>query len=211
MADPQPFVLTAGVQAKRHAPATARNRDVITDVLRDVLPSSGTVLEIASGTGEHCVHFAARFPHLIWQPSDRDELGLASIAAWAGEAAQPNILPPVQIDASASEWPVGPVAAILCINMVHIAPWAATLGLMAGARRSLPQGGRLFLYGPFIRADVQTAPSNLAFDAALKAQHPEWGVRALDDVAQAAAASDLLLERVIEMPANNLSVIFQRR
>lgn len=211
MTDPQPFVLTPGAQAKRHAPATARNRDVIADVLQDILPASGMVLEIASGTGEHCVHFAARFPHLLWQPSDREDVGLASIAAWTAQAALPNILPPVKIDATAPDWPVGPASAMLCINMVHIAPWSASLGLMAGAGRLLPQGGRLFLYGPFIRADVATAPSNLAFDANLKAQNPEWGLRALDAVADVAAASGLMLERVVEMPANNLSVIFQRR
>lgn len=169
MTGPQPFSLGAGAEAKRHAPATARNRDAILAILQDALPTSGLVLEIASGTGEHIVDFAGHFPALTWQPSDYDRLGLASIAAWSAEAGHPNLRQPVQLDASADDWPIDQADAILCINMVHISPWAATQGLMAGAGRIVPPGGLLYLYGPYLRDGVDTAPSNLAFDANLKA------------------------------------------
>ena len=210
MTNPKPFVLEAGAAVKRHAPATARNRDALVDVLKNVVPRAGTVLEVASGTGEHIVHFAQAFPQLQWQPSDADPLGLASIAAWSAGAGLPDILAPVHLDATLPDWPVDGADAILCINMVHIAPWAATLGLMAGAARCLPADGPLFLYGPFLRAGVETAPSNLAFDANLKAQNPAWGLRDLADVEAVAADQGLSLDKVIEMPANNLSVIFRR-
>lgn len=210
MTSPQPFTLTAGPEDKRHAPATLRNRDVIRDVIAPYLPSTGLVLEIASGTGEHIVHFARSCPQLTWQPSDPDPLGLASIAAWSAEAALPNVRAPVQIDAVAATWPITQADALLCINMVHIAPWAATLGLMAGAGRVLPTGGLLYLYGPYHRTGRATAPSNMAFDANLKAQNPDWGLRHLDAVTQAARSHGLDLHDVIEMPANNLSVIFRR-
>ena len=170
MSDPKPFTLDAGAEAKRHAPATARNRDAIAEVLKPVLPASGTVLEIASGTGEHIVHFANVFPHLVWQPSDHDPLGLESIAAWSAEAALPNLRAPLLLDASSPDWPVVRADAILCINMVHIAPWVATQGLMAGAGHLLEEGALLILYGPFIEPGVDTAPSNLAFDASLKSR-----------------------------------------
>lgn len=210
MSGPQPFSLGAGAEAKRHAPATARNRDAIIAVLQQVLPASGLVLEIASGTGEHIVKFAGQFPALTWQPSDYDRLGLASIAAWSAEAGRPNLRQPVQLDASADDWPLDQADAILCINMVHIAPWAATQGLVAGAGRLLPQNGLLYLYGPYLRAGVETAPSNLAFDANLKAQNPDWGLRDLDAVVDLAANHGLHLEQLVEMPANNLSLIFRR-
>ncbi|MFM8543201.1 MAG: DUF938 domain-containing protein [Chakrabartia sp.] len=208
MTDPQPFTLNAGPWAKRHAPATARNRDAIADMLSASLPASGTMLEIASGTGEHIVHFAGAFPQLLWQPSDHDVLGLDSISAWSTEAGLPNLLPPVLIDASAPDWPVARADALLCINMVHIAPWMATQGLMAGAGRLLPKGAPLILYGPYIVPGVETAPSNLAFDANLRAQNPNWGLRDLAEVEALAAARGLLLDQRIEMPANNLSLIF---
>lgn len=210
MTDPQPFVLNAGAEAKRHAPATARNREPIANVLQDILPPSGTILEVASGTGEHIVHFARLFPKLIWQPSDHDELGLESIRAWSAEADLPNIMPPALIDAAAAEWPITQADAMLCINMVHIAPWAATQGLMAGAGRILPKGGPLVLYGPFIQPGIETAPSNLAFDANLRSRNPDWGLRSLDAVTDTARAHGLRQEQVIGMPANNLSVIFRR-
>jgi hypothetical protein len=206
--DPQPFTLNTGPEAKRHAPATARNRDAIADMLSGILPATGTVLEIASGTGEHIVHFAGAFPQLLWQPSDHDALGLESISAWSAEAGLPNLLPPVLIDASAPDWPVARADALLCINMVHIAPWAATQGLMAGAGRLLPKGAPLILYGPYIVPGVETAASNLAFDANLRAQSPDWGLRDLTEVEALAAAHGLLLDQRIEMPANNLSLIF---
>ena len=137
----------------------------------------GTVLEVASGSGEHVVHFAATFPALGWQPSDPDPAGLVSIAAWCAEAGLANIAPPLALDASAGEWPIDRADAILCINMVHISPWAATLGLLAGAARLLPTGAPLILYGPYVEPDVPTADSNLAFDASLRARDPAWGLR----------------------------------
>ena len=210
MSGPQPFTLAPGAAAKRHAPATARNRDAILAVLHQILPASGLVLEVASGTGEHIVDFAGQFPALAWQPSDYDRLGLASIAAWSASAGHANLRQPVQLDASAADWPVDQADAILCINMVHISPWAATEGLMAGAGRILPPDGLLYLYGPYLRAGVETAPSNLAFDANLKAQNPDWGLRDLDVVAALATEHGMRLEQVVEMPANNLSLIFRR-
>lgn len=200
----------AGTEAKRHAPATLRNRDAIADVLADLLPARGTVLEIASGSGEHAVHFAARFPALRWQPSDPDPSALASIAAWSDEAGLPNIAPPLMIDAAAPEWAIDAADTILCANMVHISPWEATLGLMAGAGRLLPAGAPLILYGPYLRADVATAPSNLDFDASLKARDSRWGLRALEDVAAVARDSGLALAGVIDMPANNIVALFRR-
>lgn len=211
MTEPKPFLLDAGGVAKRHAPATARNRDAIADVLADILPATGLVLEVASGTGEHVVHFATRFPDLTWQPSDYDPAGLESIRVWSAEAGLSNILPPIQIDATAPDWPLAHADAILCINMIHISPWAATIGLMAQAGALLPKGAPLYHYGPYIRDDVETAPSNLAFDASLKERNPDWGLRNLRDVTHLAEQAGLKLERIIEMPANNLSLIFRRR
>ena len=157
----------------RTAPAAARNRDPIASVLRDVLPERGTVLEVASGTGEHAVHFARAFPELLWQPSDRDEDALASISAWRDEARLPNLLDPLELDAAEEEWPLVRADAILCINMVHISPWAATEGLMRGAEAVLrTPGAPLILYGPYRRSEVPTAPSNEAFDSSLKSRKP---------------------------------------
>lgn len=201
----------AGGEAdKRHAPATLRNRDAILTVLHDALPSAGLVLEVASGSGEHAIHFAAAMPALDWQPSDPDPAALASIGAWRAEAGLPNLRAPILLDA-AGDWPIDRVDAILCINMVHISPWDATLGLLRGAGRALPPGGLLYLYGPYIRDDVETAPSNLAFDASLKARDPRWGLRRVEDVVAAAEAQGLRFDRLVEMAANNLSVIFRRR
>lgn len=193
---------------KRHAPATVRNREPLAAVLREILPASGTVLEVASGTGEHAAFFAGLFPALRWQPSDPDPEALASIRAWREETGSANLLEPVRLDAAAEDWPVAAADAILCVNMVHISPWAATLGLLRGARRLLAPGAPLILYGPYRRAGVPTAPSNEAFDASLRARDPEWGLRALEAVA--AAADGLRLERVFEMPANNATVVFRR-
>jgi cyclopropane fatty-acyl-phospholipid synthase-like methyltransferase len=206
----EPFVVDATGEAKRLAPATLRNRDAIAKVLESILPARGTVLEIASGTGEHLVHFAARFPHLNWQPSDYDETGLASVAAWSAEADLPNILPPIQIDAAAPDWPIAHVDSILCINMVHISPWAAAQGLFSGAVRLLPSGGALFLYGPYRRAGLPTATSNEEFDASLKAHNPCWGLRQVEDVVESAKAAGLAFDQLFEMPANNLSLVFRR-
>lgn len=211
MTKPKPFIMDAGGVEKRHAPATVRNRDAIADVLEKVLPSSGTVLEVASGTGEHIVHFARRFPQLVWQPSDYSDLSLPSIAAWVADAGVTNVRPAVQLDASASAWPVQSADAILCINMIHISPWSATEGLMAGAGRLLAAGAPLYLYGPFLRDGVETASSNLDFDRSLKDRDTRWGLRDLASVSALAAQHSLTLDRVIEMPANNLSVIFRKR
>jgi SAM-dependent methyltransferase len=208
---PEPWQPGSGpaIANKRFAPATERNRDAIVAVLRGVLPLSGLVLEVASGSGEHAVHFAEAFPDLDWQPTDPDPAALASIAAWAGEAPLPNLRPPIRLDASAP-WPIERADAILCINMVHIAPWEATLGLLHGGGQALPPGGLLYLYGPYIREGIETAPSNLAFDASLKARDPRWGLRSVKDVLAAAAAQRLRLDRLIDMPANNLSLLFRR-
>jgi hypothetical protein len=197
--------------ARRFAPATARNREPILAVLRRVLPASGTVLEIASGTGEHAAHFAPYFPALTWQPSDADADNLASIAAWAAASGAANIRPPILLDVTAPDWGVEGVAAILAVNMIHIAPWAAAEALMAGAGRRLPPGAPLYLYGPYKRGGQHTAPSNEAFDADLRRRDPAWGVRDLDDVVRLAAKNGLDLAEVVAMPANNLSVIFRRR
>jgi hypothetical protein len=195
---------------KRHAPATVRNRDAIVDVLRPVLPSSGLVLEIASGSGEHIIHFADVFTALTWQPSDPDAAALRSIAAWVADAGANNIEAPLLIDASAQNWPIERADAILCINMVHISPWDATLGLLRAAGLLLPVDGLLYLYGPYLQAGVETADSNLAFDQSLRSRNPDWGIRAVEDVAQAAGAEGLTLAEIVTMPANNLSLIFRR-
>lgn len=192
---------------RRFAPAAARNRDALLEVLRGVLPAQGLVLEVASGTGEHAVHIAAALPGLTWQPSDPSEEARRSIDAWA--QGQAKIRPALALDASAWPWPIQAADALLCVNMIHIAPWAACLGLLRGAAALLPPGAPLVLYGPYLRDGVETAPSNLDFDASLKSRHPEWGLRRLEDVA--AAAEGFALEQVIEMPANNLTVVFRRR
>ncbi|KQN09881.1 SAM-dependent methyltransferase [Sphingobium sp. Leaf26] len=209
---PEPWQPGSGpsVAGKRHAPATQRNRDAIVAVLRDALPSSGLMLEVASGSGEHAVHFAAAFPAVDWQPTDPDPAALASIAAWRAEANLSNLRAPMQLDA-AGDWPIAQADAILCINMVHISPWKATLGLLKGAAAALPAGGLLYLYGPYTREGVETAPSNIAFDASLKARDPRWGLRAVEDVIAAALAAGLVPEKLIEMPANNLSLLFRRQ
>lgn len=207
---PQPWMPGDGAAAaKRHAPATLRNRDAIAAVLADWLPGSGTVLEVASGSGEHVVHFAAAFPQLHWLPSDPDPAGLTSIAAYRAEAGLPNIAPPRALDA-AGEWPVERADAILCINMVHISPWEATLGLFAGAARLLAPGAPLILYGPYIEPAVPTADSNLAFDASLRAHNPAWGLRDTDAVKEAAVGAGLALAERCAMPANNLMLLFRR-
>jgi SAM-dependent methyltransferase len=194
---------------KRYAPAAARNRGPIEAVLREVLATVGDVLEVASGTGEHSAYFAARFPAVRWQPSDPDPDALASIRAWREDKGLNNLLEPVLLDASAEAWPVDSADAILCVNMVHISPWAATMGLMTGAGRLLAAGAPLLLYGPYRRAGVPTAASNEAFDESLKARNPEWGLRDIEAVEAEAARHGLRLERVFEMPANNLTIVFR--
>jgi Protein of unknown function (DUF938) len=196
--------------ALRYAPATERNRAPILAVLARILPAAGTVLEIASGTGEHCVYFAEALPALRWQPSDPDQAARASIAAWRAEAGLANIAEPLDLDAAAPAWPIETAAAVLAINMVHISPWAATKGLIAGAARVLAAGAPLYLYGPYRRDGHDFAPSNRAFDHSLQQRNPEWGVRRLEDVGDLAAACGFALAEIVEMPANNLSLVFRR-
>ena len=200
--------------AAQTSPAVARNRDFILAVLRRVLPAQGTgigtVLEIASGTGEHAVHFAAGLPHLIWQPTDTDADALRSISAHRASAQLPNLLPVLELDVCTPSWPVTRADAVVAINMIHIAPWTAAEGLMAGAGRLLPAGSVLYLYGPFEENGRHTAPSNAAFDASLRARDPLWGVRDLDEVADLARRHGLALAERIAMPANNLSLVFRR-
>ncbi|WP_432815214.1 DUF938 domain-containing protein [Sphingorhabdus sp.] len=208
MSGPQPFVFEVGAKVKRHAPATERNRDVIAQTLACVLPTEGLVLEVASGTGEHVVHFAKMFPALTWQPSDPDPIALASINAWRADSKVPNVRPAMLLDASA-DWPIAQADAVVCINMTHISPWAATVGLLRNAARLLPQSAVLFIYGPYNQRDVPLADSNAAFDAALRQQNALWGLRFVEDIAAEANVSGLHLDSVIDMPANNLSLIFR--
>jgi SAM-dependent methyltransferase len=196
--------------ARRFAPAVARNKAAITEALARHLPAPGLVLEIASGSGEHALHFAAHFPGLRFQPTDPDAAALASIAAWREEAQLANLLPPLMLDVMADTWPVQRADAVVCINMIHIAPWEATAALMRGAARILSPHGMLFLYGPFKQAGEHTAPSNAEFDASLRAQDARWGVRDLEAVACAASAAGFAAPVIESMPANNLSVIFRR-
>ena len=195
----------------RVSPSTARNRDPILEVLRPRLPKRGTVLEIAAGAGEHAVYNAAALPGLRWLPTDPDAEALESIAAWRRHAALPNLLSPLRLDASDTEsWPSGPFDAVVNINMIHIAPWAAAEGLMTGAGRVLPRGGVLFLYGPYLEPGAPTAPSNLAFDLSLRSRDPAWGLRRLDEVTALAAGHGLQLSERIAMPANNLALVYVR-
>lgn len=194
-----------------HAPATLRNRDPILTVLQRVLPPRGLVLEISSGSGEHAAYMAPRLAPRIWQPSDIDPGARASIAAYVADTAAPNLLPPVDLDVTWEKWPVAEAAAIVCVNMIHIAPWQACLGLLAGAGRILTPGtGVLYLYGPFMRGGSHTAPTNAAFDSSLRSQNPDWGIRDLDAVSDAAAEYGLEAIETVEMPANNLSVIYRK-
>ncbi|MDO9503572.1 DUF938 domain-containing protein [Falsiroseomonas sp.] len=193
---------------RRTAPAAARNRDPILAALRPLLPQAGLVLEIASGSGEHVLHLAQALPGLVFQPSDPEADARASIDAWC--AGQPNIRPALALDAAAANWPLDRADAVVCINMIHIAPWAATPGLLHGAARILPAGAPLVLYGPYLQAGVETAPSNLDFDASLRARDPAWGLRRLEDVAEVAATAGFGAPCVTPMPANNLLVAFRR-
>jgi SAM-dependent methyltransferase len=196
---------------KRHAQATERNREPLLAVLREVMPASGTVLEIASGTGQHAVFFARAFPGLRWQPTDMEPESLESISAWRAEEPLPNLLPPLALDASSDTWPVDSADVILNVNMIHISPWASCQGLMRGAGRVLTPGGCLVMYGPYFVEGRETAPSNLAFDASLRERNAAWGVRQLGAVTAEAARHGLERERVVDMPSNNLTLVFRKR
>jgi hypothetical protein len=197
-----------GTGARRQAPAAARNVGPISDVLANWLPSNGLVLEIASGTGEHALAFAQRFANLDWQPSDPDPEALSSIAAWQTGGPR-NLMPPLRLDVCQADWPVVRTDAILCINMVHISPWESSLGLLDGAQRLLPDSAPLILYGPWLEAEIEAAPSNLAFDQSLKARDPRWGLRLVEDFAAEAALRGFVLAARQPMPANNLMLRFE--
>jgi SAM-dependent methyltransferase len=195
---------------KLDAPATHRNREPILAVLRPALADGSLVLEIAGGTGQHAAFFAQSLPHVVWQPSDPDPANLASIEAWRAEAGAPNLRPALALDTEAEIWPVTRADAVICINMIHIAPWSACAGLVRGASRALGAGGLLYLYGPYRIGGTLSAPSNVAFDGSLRAQNPAWGVRELDDVTALAVGAGFVREAVVAMPANNHSVLFRR-
>lgn len=210
MGDRRFYETPAAGRACRSAPAALRNREPIAAVLADWLPRSGLVLEIASGTGEHAVFFAERFPGLQWQPSDVDPDALASIAEWRARAGLANVLAPLVIDAAQPGWPAERADAMLSINMVHISPWRSALGLLDGAGRLLPEGGPLILYGPWLADGAPTAPSNLEFDADLRSRDPSWGLRRVEEFEAAAAIRGLRLVETRPMPANNMMLLLRR-
>ncbi|QJB69008.1 DUF938 domain-containing protein [Parasphingorhabdus halotolerans] len=195
---------------EKHAPATLRNRDAIVAVLADVLPGNGTVLEVASGTGEHAVYFGEKFPHLTFQPSDPDPDCCRSIASWTKRAEVDNLLPPLQLNALARDWNVDSPAAILCINMIHIAPWEAAIGLFNHAAKLLEPGALFYLYGPYFRDEVEPAQGNLEFERSLKSRNLQWGIRDVADMDKLAAKTDFERESLIEMPANNISLVYRK-
>ncbi len=209
MSDDRRFYEVPAEGPQRSAPAAQRNREPIAAVLAEWLPARGLVLEVASGTGEHAVYFAERFPQLEWQPTDLHGEALSSIAAWREAAGLSNVRTPLLLDSAATDWPIDRADAVLSINMVHISPWASALGLIAGAARLLTPGAPLILYGPWLKADIPTAPSNLAFDADLRERDPEWGLRRVEDFAEAARESFDLAD-LRQMPANNLMLLLRR-
>ena len=192
------------------SPSSARNKDPILDVLKSVLPPSGTVLEIASGTGQHVMHFATHLPTLTFQPSDIDTTYQASVRAYRDDAGLRNVMVPIILDVTTPQWPLDHADAIICSNMIHIAPWEACLGLLAGAGRILPEGGILYMYGPYKIGGKHSAPSNEDFDLSLRSRDASWGIRNLDDVALEARRQGLHLIKTVTMPANNLSVIYRK-
>jgi Protein of unknown function (DUF938) len=202
-----------GGDARQSAPAAERNAGPILGVLGRHLPPTGTILEIGSGTGQHVSAFAAAHPELYWQPSDPDPAARASVVAWTAAAGLANVRPPLDLDVMMAGWEQAidePIAGLVCINLLHIAPWAASTGLMAGAASLLEPGAPLYLYGPFKQGGRHTAPSNAEFDRYLRACDPAWGVRDVDAVAKSAACHGLDLVDIVPMPANNLSVLLRR-
>lgn len=196
--------------AKRHAPATERNRGPILEVLQRLWPTPGRILEVASGSGEHAVAFARALPHLVWQPTDLDPGALASIDAWQTEAALDNLLPAARLDVCNEPWPTGEITGVFCANMIHIAPWACTPALLHGAARRLHEGALLVLYGPFAIDGAHTSPSNAAFDRDLQSRDASWGVRDLADVLRVAAEAGFEEVERVPMPANNLTIVLAR-
>ena len=198
------------MDARETAPSAERNKQPILEVLARVLPPSGLVLEIGSGTGQHVAHFAKALPGLTFQPSEMDESRHPSIAAWIAHEQLANVRPPIAFDVAAPPWPVRAADAVICINVIHISPWAATLGLMRGAGEVLRPGGVLVTYGPYRRGGAHTAPSNEAFEAWLKERDELWGVRDMEEVAAVAQAAGLEHEEAVPMPANNFTLVFRR-
>lgn len=196
---------------KQHRAATDRNAEPIREVLERLLPTGARVLEVASGSGQHAVHMARAFPAVDWQPTDRDREALASIDAYAAEAALPNLRPALALDVVSGPWPEGPFDVVFCVNMVHIAPWAASEGLFAGASRVLAREGMLVTYGPYRFGGAFTAPSNAEFDASLRARDPSWGVRDVDDLDALASQCGLERSETVAMPANNHVLVYRRR
>jgi len=202
--------LKASDDARLASPSAERNREPIAKVLAEVLPHSGLVLEVGSGTGEHAIHFARVMPHVIWQPSEQDADCLRSIQGWLAFEKLLNVLPAVRLDVHDDQWPIERADAIVCINMIHIAPWSVAQALLRGASRILLSGGLLCMYGPYCVAGKHTSASNRAFDAQLRAINPEWGVRDLDAISNEARAFNVELERTFQMPANNLIAVFRK-
>jgi SAM-dependent methyltransferase len=198
------------MDARETAPSPERNKQPILEVLARVLPPRGLVLEIGSGTGQHVAHFAKALPALTFQPSEMDVERHASIEAWAAAGNLSNVKPPLAIDVTKRPWPVSAADAVVCINVIHISPWEATLALMAGAGRILPAGGVLVTYGPYMRGGAHTSQSNEAFDASLRARNPLWGVRDIDKVAEVAGNEGLALEEAVPMPANNFTLVWRK-
>lgn len=193
-----------------HSPAAERNRGPLLEVLARELPARGNLLEIASGPGQHAVFFAAAFPDLVWQPSDPRDEALASIAAYSGDAGLSNLRSPLNLDVEAWPWPIATADAMLTVNLLHVAPWSATEALFSGAAKVLKHGGPLLIYGPFKRDGQHTSPGNAAFDADLKARDPRLGLRDLDDVGAVARAAGFAQMKVIDMPANNMTLVFRQ-
>lgn len=196
---------------KRMAPAAARNREPILEVLRRVLPDIGVVLEVASGSGEHVVHFADALQSLTWQPSDPDADARASITDWTRETGLTNVLAPLELDAASARWPIARANAVVCINMIHIAPFTACIGLMRGASALLASGAPLVTYGPYTVDGQHISPSNQEFDESLRIRNPEWGVRDITEVASAAAEHGIELIERVAMPANNFTLVWRKR
>ena len=210
MTDERRFYEAPSSGARRSAPAALRNREPIAEVLAEWLPGRGLVLEIASGSGEHAVYFAQRFPQLEWQPSDIHPDALGSIAAWRNEAGLPNVREPLSLDAAAADWPIDRADAVLSINMVHISPWSSALGLLDGASWLLAPGAPLIMYGPWLKEGMPTVDSNLAFDADLKRRDSDWGLRRVENFADAAITRGIQPEAIRSMPANNLMLLLRK-